>query len=147
MTVVAETLKELGADDKPILLVFNKVDAAESPEQIQALQAEYPDAAFVSALRGIGLGPLRTKLLDLVEADFVETTVCVPVTDARAIAHIRRVADILDEDYTELSDETHDHQPVARLRIRLASKHYDDLKPMLRAGRHVELPPIPTESE
>lgn len=138
MNVVRETLAELKADEKPTLLAFNKIDALESSDTLHHLREEYPDAAFVSAQRGIGLGPLRSRLLALIEADFVETVVLIPVTDARAIAHIRRVADVLSEEYTQLDDAGHHQETVVRLHIRLAKQHYRDLVPLLRTGRHVE---------
>ncbi len=140
MQVVRETLAELGAEEKPTLLVFNKIDALDSPDTMRHLREEYADAAFVSARRGIGLGPLRTKVLAVAEADFVDTVVCVPVVDAKAIAHIRRVAEVLSEEFEVLDDEQHGGQPVARMHIRLAKHHYRDLQPMLRTGRHVEVP-------
>jgi GTP-binding protein HflX len=142
MTVVSETLAELGAVDKPTLLVFNKLDAVSAPEQIHRLKSEFTEAAFVSALRGIGLGSLRSKLLACVEAHFIETVVCIPVTEARAIAHIRRVADVISEEYLELEDDALGPHPVARLHIRVSEKHYADLRPMLRSGRSTEFPAV-----
>ncbi len=147
MTVVKETLTELGAVDKPTLLVFNKMDAVSAPEQIHRLKSEFPDAAFVSSLRGIGLGDLRTGLLSCVEAHFVETVICIPVTEARAIAHIRRVSDVVSEEYIELPDEALGPHPVARMHIRIAQKHYPDLRLMLRRGQHAEYPAVRGEVE
>jgi GTP-binding protein HflX len=142
MTVVTETLAELGAVDKPTLLVFNKMDGVSAPDNIHRLKDEFPDAAFVSALRGIGLGDLRNALLACVEAQFVETVVCIPVTEARAIAYIRGVADVMSEEYLESGGESLGPDPVARLHIRISEKHYAELRPMLRSGHHAEFPAI-----
>ena len=131
--VVNATLKELGAVDKPMLLVFNKVDAVESTEFIQRLRSEYPEAVFVSAARGIGLPALRDEVVLLVEADYVETEVRIPVTNAGAIAHVRRVAEVLEEEY--LSEAPNEAIPIARMRIRLARKHSRGLKGIIEAGR------------
>ena len=70
--VVRATLGELGVADKPLLPVFNKVDRLEEPELLNALRSRFPEAAFVSALRGIGLGDLKERLLEVIERDFVE---------------------------------------------------------------------------
>lgn len=142
MAVVRETLTELGAVDKPTLLVFNKMDAVIAPESVQGLRSEFPEAAFVSALRGIGLGDLRTGVLACVEAHFMETVICIPVTEARAISHIRSVSDVLSEEYLELEDEALGPDPVARLHIRISEKHYADLRLMLRNGSHAEFPAV-----
>ena len=144
MRVVDETLKELGALDKPTLLVFNKVDALDERGVLSALRNEYPDAAFVSALRSIGLDDFKQRLLDVIEKDFIERIAYVPMTEAGAISQIHRVADVLSEDYMYAcnGDENAAPQAVARLRFRAARKHVQDLSQML--ARFSELIPLPT---
>ena len=82
--VVNETLKELGALDKPTLMVFNKVDALNDRGLLDALRAQYDEAVFISAARGIGLDALRDRTLALVESDYVDRTALLPVTEAKA---------------------------------------------------------------
>ncbi|MEX0601490.1 MAG: GTPase, partial [Rhodothermales bacterium] len=124
--VVNETLRELGAGEKPVLLVFNKVDMVEEPGLFTALRAQYEDAAFVSALRGIGLDDLRSRLLDVIERDFVERIAYLPVTESKTIARIHRVADVLSEDYMYARNGNPDDRPlaVARLHFRCA-RHFE----------------------
>ena len=131
--VVRETLRELGALDKSMLMVFNKVDALEEHGVLGALRAEYPEAAFISALRGIGLEDLKRRLLEVIEQDFVERIAYVPVSEAKTISHIHRVAEVLSEDYmyAHNGDEGGDPQAVARLRFRAARKHVRDLSALL----------------
>ncbi len=142
--VVRETLQELGALDKPMLMVFNKVDALQEHGVLGALRAEYPEAAFVSALRGIGLEDLKRRLLDVIEQDFVERIAYLPVSEARAISHIHRVAEVLSEEYMYASngDEGGDPQAVARLRFRAAREHVRDLSPLL--AKYAGLTPLPS---
>ncbi len=130
MEVVQETLDELGAGQIPMLVVFNKVDAVDSPEMIQRWRTEFPEAAFVSASRGIGLRALREQLVELVEADYVETDIRIPVTEASAIAHIRKIAEVLHEEYVDPPEGQ--TVPIACFRIRLARKHERQLDPALR---------------
>ncbi len=140
--VVNETLKELGALEKPTLLVFNKVDALAEHGIVGALRSEHPDAAFISAQRGIGLDDLKTRLLDVIEADFVERIAYVPVSESKAISHIHQVAEVLSEDYmyAHAEDENARPQAVARLRFRAAKKHVKDLSRLL--DRFSNLTPI-----
>ena len=142
--VVRETLRELGALDKPMLMVFNKVDALEEHGVLGALRAEYPEAAFVSALRGIGLEDLKRRLLEVIEQDFVERIAYVPMSEAKAISHIHRVADVLSEDYmyAHNGDEGGDPQAVARLRFRAARKHVRDLSALL--DKYAGFTPLPS---
>ncbi len=141
--IVNETLKELGALDKPTLVVFNKVDALKEHGVLSALRNEYPQAAFVSALRGIGLDDVKRRLLDVIEQDFVERIAYVPMTEAGAISHIHRVAEVLAEDYMYARDGDEDAAPqaVARLRFRADRKHVQDLTRML--ARFAALRPLP----
>ncbi len=129
--IVNETLKELGALDKPHLMVFNKVDALGEHGLLGTLRAEYPDVAFVSALRGIGVEELKRKLLERVERDFVERIAYVPVTESKSIAYIHRVADVLSEEYVFMRNGDAPVQPVAKLHFRAARKHEQDLAPLL----------------
>jgi GTP-binding protein HflX len=144
--VANETLKELGALDKPTLMVFNKVDALDDHGLLSALRAEYPDAAFVSAMRSIALDDLRERLLAVIERDFVERIAYVPMTDAKAISHIHKVAEVLSEEYMYAlnGDDADRPQAVARLRFRAAEKYIDDLAPML--DRFAGLTPIQATS-
>ena len=144
IAVVNETLKELGALDKPTLLVFNKVDALDESGLLAALRAEYPGAAFISAQRGIGLGDLREQLLGVIEQDYVEHVTYVPMTEAKAISHIHEVAEVLSEDYMYARNGDPDERPqaVARLRFRAAKRHVSDLSPLL--DRFAGLIPIPS---
>jgi GTPase len=62
MDVVRATLKEIGADAVPSLLVLNKCDSPGAELQLPALLREHPDALTVSALRKDGLDRVREVL-------------------------------------------------------------------------------------
>jgi GTP-binding protein HflX len=134
--VVQETLKELGALDKPTLVVFNKVDLLEERGVIAALRGEYEGAAFVSALRGIGLDRLRAQLLALIESDYVEREALLPVAEAKSYAYLRSVAEVLDEQ-TVLAEGYGETVPALRLRYRASSKNAPELARMLARFAHL----------
>jgi len=122
MRVVGETLQELEAEDKPTLVVFNKVDALDDRNLLRALRKEYPDAAFVSALRGIGLEALKQDLLDVIEQDYVERVAYIPVTAPKAIAQVHELADVIEEDYLYAQNGS-GPQAVARMHFRVAQRN------------------------
>lgn len=139
--VVNATLREIGADGKPTLMVFNKVDVLEERGMIQALRAEHERAVFVSALRGIGLERLKAALLGVIEADYVERTALVPVTEPKSRAYVHRVAEVLEED-TVLAQEYNDApEPVVRLRFRTSKKNAPELDRMLARFEGYEVVP------
>lgn len=131
--VVKQTLKELGALNKPTLIVFNKVDALDEIGLLESLRREYGNVCFVSALRGIGLEDLKAKLLDLIEHDYIEHIAYVPVTEPKAIAHIHTVAEVISEEYMYAQNGNGDSTPqaVARLHFRAARRYDYDLTRML----------------
>jgi GTP-binding protein HflX len=63
IAAVDAVLHEIGADELPIELVLNKIDAAPA-EQARRLGNRYPEALQVSALTGEGLDALRERIAD-----------------------------------------------------------------------------------
>jgi len=131
--VVDATLKELEASEKPVLMVFNKIDALEAHGVLGALREQYPGSVFVSALRGIGLGDLEQKLLELIERDFVAYEVLLPVSQSDTVTHIRRVAEVVSETYLFATDESAngDPEPAVRLQFNIAPAQLQVLKPTI----------------
>ena len=132
--VVHETLAELGAQDKPTLMVFNKVDALDDAGILDQLEAQHDRAVFISAQRGIGLDELRAQTLSLVESDYVDRTALLPVSKPKARAHVHSVAEVLEEDFgyaEDAYDASAAPVPVVRLRFRASTKNAPDLDRML----------------
>ncbi len=132
--VVNETLAELEAQDKPTLMVFNKVDALEDTGLLDQLEGLYDNAVFISAARGIGLDTLRQQTLDLVESDYVTRTALLPVSDPKARSYIHGVAEVIEETFG-FADDAYAADaplvPVTKLRYRASTKNAPDLDRML----------------
>ena len=96
--MVNDTLAELGMKDSKQVLVFNKIDLLE-PGELVALKKAWPDALFVSAERGIGLGKLKKHLEKLIEEDYVEFDYNVPLSHYKAVAYLHEVANVEQEQY------------------------------------------------
>jgi GTP-binding protein HflX len=62
MEEVRSVLKILGADNKPVFLVFNKVDLIEKDSVIALARERFPAGIFISAVRGIGLNVLKNEV-------------------------------------------------------------------------------------
>ncbi len=95
-----EVLEEIGAEDKPEILVFNKCDLA-SPEHRMYVMQEYPDALYISAKTGDGF----TELSEAVEREMMKNLSSVTITlphsrsDVVALAH--REGTVLDTEYLD----------------------------------------------
>lgn len=84
---VKKVLKEIGADEKPVLPVFNKIDKVSS-DKIKNIRVRYKDAAFISALNGTGFDRLYSKIKKIIEKKYVDITVKIPYTDNKIISFI-----------------------------------------------------------
>lgn len=100
ISVVNGTLSEIGAAKKPQLLVFNKIDMANS-EKIREMVNEYPEACLVSATRGIGLQNLEDEILSRINADFVTKTTLIPLSEYNKVAFLHEVGEVREQQVTE----------------------------------------------
>ena len=98
--VVDQVLADIGARERPMQYVFNKVDRLE-PETLLAVQERVhnllPDALFVSAATPDGLEPLRRALLARLKQQRPLVQVRVPAADGRLLAELHREAEVLDQ--------------------------------------------------
>jgi GTP-binding protein HflX len=97
--VVEEVLTEIGAQETPVLYVFNKIDALE-PGTVEALrqraEGEEIDAVFVSALAPDGLAELRAALRTRAELAYPLVALTLPADDGSILARLYKIADVVD---------------------------------------------------
>jgi len=97
--VVEQTLKELKSNNKQTLLVFNKVDRMDD-EQHEMLRGEYPNALYISAIRGIGLSELEEAIEQEIESNYIQVDLDIPIQAYKAVAFIHEHAHVQNEKYT-----------------------------------------------
>jgi len=89
-TTVQTVLDELGAGDKPRLVVFNKADLLErAAHDPSTTSPAVGGSVFVSALTGFGLDTLRAELAALLASLWVAVDVHVPYAAGELLARIR----------------------------------------------------------
>jgi GTPase len=99
--VVDQVLGELGALERPVLHVFNKVDAIEHANMM-ALQERVtnllPNSIFVSAASDDGLEPLKRALLARVRQARPVSAIRLPAASAgRLLADVHRNGEVLEQ--------------------------------------------------
>ncbi|MBD3367393.1 MAG: GTPase HflX [Candidatus Eisenbacteria bacterium] len=112
-------LEELGVDEQPTRLVFNKIDRVTDENALTRLERVYPGAIFTSATDGTGLDQVLSAVTAFVESREVVVEASVPVTDGRGIARIYEAGEVLSRSF---NDET------ATLRVRLARPDVERLR-------------------
>ena len=92
---VEAVLKELGAEEKPVVTALNKIDRTEHPEIAGRWVRRLGLAVPISATEGTGL----RELLDLIEAQFaagmLTATYRVPQTESRWVARLHQEGHVL----------------------------------------------------
>ena len=105
MEVVYDTLEELDIKGRPVITVFNKIDAVQDgaePMSPRGLRDNKSDATVaVSAREGLGLEKLLEKISELSEAGFVTIEKVFSYEEAGRIQQIRQQGRLEAEEYRE----------------------------------------------
>ena len=97
MYVVYDTLRQLGAEGRPVITLFNKQDRLAEPVRQRDFQAEYSIPA--SAKTGQGLDELRKALLEIIRRDQIYIERLYEFSNAGKIQLIRSKGQLLSEEY------------------------------------------------
>ena len=97
MHVVYETLRQLGAEGKPVVTLFNKQDLLENPVRQKDFRADYSIPA--SAKTGQGLEELKKALLEIIRRDQIYIERLYDFSEAGKIQVIRSRGQLLSEEY------------------------------------------------
>ncbi|MBU0812286.1 MAG: GTPase HflX, partial [Gammaproteobacteria bacterium] len=109
---VLAVLTEIGANELPILEVYNKVDLLEGIEpQIQRDADGVPQRVWVSAQQGLGLDLLKQAIAELLGNDLYVGTLRLPQQLGRMRAQLF--------DLGAVQSEVHDEEGVSLLDVRL----------------------------
>jgi GTP-binding protein HflX len=96
---VNNVLAEIGCGEKPILMVFNKVDIVERIGEFEMLQTLFPDAVCISAKTGLGLEKLTEIVLEKYRGDELLLRVCSSQSNGKLQSFLRANGQILKEQY------------------------------------------------
>jgi GTP-binding protein HflX len=120
MKAVDEVLKEIGAGDKPRLLVLNKSDLLDQDSRAEAL-LRHPEAVLVSALDGVGLDPLREQIETAFEDTLAEVELLIPYAEGGRLHELHEIAGNLER--TERADGV-----LVKAKVPVSELHrFDDL--------------------
>ena len=92
-------LEEIGALEKPMLYVFNKIDDEKGSNAARRLERQFPKSASVSALTGEGIDLLHDELADCLKGRKVTMRLSVPLGEGKLIAALQKNASILEQVY------------------------------------------------
>ena len=96
IAAVDAVLREIGADELPIELVLNKIDAVDQLHR-RRLGNRYPDALQVSALTGEGLDELRARIADRFAERFEAVRLLLPYDEGAKLNELYALGTPIEE--------------------------------------------------
>jgi GTPase len=114
MQAVDEVLEEIGAGDKPRLLVLNKIDLLSEDERRER-ELDHPEATLVSAQEGEGLDGLRGRIEAAFEETLTEVELLIPYSEGGRLHELHEVAGDLKRTDREDGVLVHAKVPSAEL--------------------------------
>jgi len=115
---VYEVLKNIGATNKTIITVFNKIDKLPADSEFLTRLAAKDNSVCVSAKQGIGLDKLLKLIVESLEMQSVELDLLFPYSETAKVAQLHEIATVLEEEYSENGVSI-----KVRLPIELAKKY------------------------
>lgn len=120
-----EVLKELSAEEKPVVTLLNKIDLCADRKSVEKLRLQYPNTVAISALERLGWEELEEMLLAVLSKQRRQLRLRIPQSDYGRVAEIMRQGHILNRDYEE-----NDVKLLVEVPISLAGR----LTPYLETG-------------
>ncbi|MBK34038.1 MAG: GTPase HflX [Gemmatimonadetes bacterium] len=96
---VFEVLTELGIQDRPTLMVFNKLDTVDDVAHRERLASDFPDAVWISAQTGEGLDQLKYAIYQRLEGTRVTLDLNVPQAEGKLLSDLHRVGEVISTQY------------------------------------------------
>ncbi len=122
MQVTMEAMQDLGAADKPILVLMNKQDQVGELRKVIIFPQEGRRQLKISAFDAGDRRRVMEELDRILDEREEEYTVCIPYTEGKFVSLLRENTKIIEEEYTESG---------TRLRVRSASQYKSMVKEYL----------------
>lgn len=96
---VHTVLDEIGAREKPMLYVFNKIDSEKGRNAAKRLAQLHPQSIAISALTGENIDSLYDALADCLKSRKLTLRLSIPLTEGKVLASLQKSAAILEQEY------------------------------------------------
>ncbi|MHC4390988.1 MAG: GTPase HflX [Planctomycetota bacterium] len=120
---VDHVLEQLGANELPVVMVFNKVDALEDHLNLSFLKRSYRDHVVVSAKTRYGIDGLKERIAHAMRKTLLEKHLRISVEEGKAIAFLHKEGEIIEERYEGNMGHFH---------VLMSEKHLGVLRRILR---------------
>lgn len=101
MDITQKVLDEIGAKDKPMMLVFNKADQVSEVFLPKILERKYIDSIVVSSLREEDMKRLRDHIYRFFEREMMELDLTIPYSETLLQSQLHEFSKVLEKKYLE----------------------------------------------
>lgn len=115
IVAVNMVLNEIGAGEKPTLMVFNKVDRLNGGNTLMRLQELYPNSVAISATQGTGVEELLAAIGSQIRPERELLELKIPHEQSAVIARLHEVGQVLERRYLA---------KVTKLKARIPPHHH-----------------------
>ncbi|MBN1137066.1 MAG: GTPase HflX [Anaerolineae bacterium] len=119
---VAQTLADLGAADRPIIVALNKIDRLSDPALIPSGCRDFPDSVPISAAAGTGMADLLERIEQILAAGLVYLTVRVPYARGDLVALFHEHGTVVKESHSAKG---------TRLQGHLSRRWFEQFRPFI----------------
>ena len=109
---VVAVLKELEADGKPVLYVFNKADQLTNPH-IREQLLHGRDGVFISAMTGENLDGLQRRIEGFFQESQVRMTLLIPYDEGAAVTKLHKLNAVVETAYEETGTKVEVRLPLS----------------------------------
>lgn len=99
ISVVNDTLEEIGADNKKIIHIFNKVDKLKDKDLLKEIRRKYSHSVTISASKGINLNSLIEIIRNEISENNIERIIRLKPNNYKGLNQVYKLADVKDVKY------------------------------------------------
>ncbi|HEY5536888.1 MAG TPA: GTPase HflX [Ignavibacteria bacterium] len=103
ISVVNDTLEEIGADNKKIIHIFNKVDKLNDKDLLKEIRRKYSHSVAISASKGINLNSLIETLRNEISENNIERIIRLKPDNYKGLNQVYKLADVKEVKYLKTS--------------------------------------------
>jgi len=96
---VVKVLHDLGADDKPTIMAFNKMDEVEDEVILRHLAGSYPHVVFLTAKQGRGIEELEETIVEVLRSNWQTVDLTLPLSAGDLVAELHARGEVTGEEY------------------------------------------------
>ena len=94
-----QVLTELGAADKPMITVLNKMDRADTQSMATRLRIEYPKTVQISAKEGTGFDELQERMIEAASQFRRRVSLRIPQKNYDVVSRVMEEGEVIEKQY------------------------------------------------